>query len=65
MPEKSLNEIARDARGRLLVVDYVNEICDMRLQSAHPDGVPDAVVARIANRIAAYAGGAAGLEQPF
>ena len=37
----------------------------MRLQSAHPDGVPDAVVARIANRIAAYAGGAAGLEQPF
>ena len=58
-------EIARDARGRLLVVDYVNEICDMRLQSAHPDGVPDAVVARIANRIAAYAGGAAGLEQPF
>lgn len=57
-------EIARDVRGRLLVVDYVNEICDMRLQSSHPDGVPDAVVARIANRIAAHAGGAAGLEQP-
>ena len=53
-------EVVRDVRGRLLVVDYVNEICDMRLQSAHPDGVPDAVVARIANRIAAYAGGAAG-----
>ncbi|MCX6571295.1 MAG: hypothetical protein NT006_07765 [Candidatus Aminicenantes bacterium] len=57
-------EIARDARGRLLVVDYVNEICDMRLQSSHPDGVPDAVVARIANRIAAHAGGAAGRKQP-
>jgi hypothetical protein len=52
-------EIVRDVRGRLLVVDYVNEICDMRLQSAHPDGVPDAVVARIAGRIAAYAAGAA------
>jgi hypothetical protein len=57
-------EIARDFRGRLLVVDYVNEICDMRLQSSHPDGVPDVVVARIANRIAAYAGGTAGREQP-
>ena len=52
-------EIVRDIHGRLLVVDYVNEICDMRLQSAHPDGVPDAVVARIAGRIAAYAAGAA------
>jgi hypothetical protein len=52
-------EIVRDVHGRLLVVDYVNEICDMRLQSAHPDGVPDAVVARIAGRIAAYAAGAA------
>lgn len=48
-------EIVRDVGGRLLVVDYVNEVCDMRLQSAHPDGVPDAVVARIAGRIAAYA----------
>jgi hypothetical protein len=50
-------EIARDVRGRLLVVDYVNDICDMRLRSAHPDGVPDAVVERIADRIAAHAGG--------
>jgi hypothetical protein len=57
-------EVARDARGRLFAVDYVNEICDMRLQSLHPDGVPDAVVARIANRIAAHAGGAEGQEQP-
>ena len=57
-------EVARDVRGRLLVVDYVNEICDMRLQSLHPDGVPDVVVARIANRIAAHAGGAAGRERP-
>lgn len=52
-------EIVRDVQGRLLVVDYVNEICDMRLRSAHPDGVPDAVVERIARRIAAHAAGAA------
>lgn len=49
-------EIARDIRGRLVVVDYVNEICDMRLRSAHPDGVPDAIVSRIADCIAAHAG---------
>jgi hypothetical protein len=52
-------EVAKDAAGRLLVVDYVNEICDMRLRSAHADGVPDTVVARIADRIAAHAAGAA------
>jgi len=48
-------EIVRDARGRLVAVDYVNETCDMRLQSIHADGVPDAIVLRIAARIAAYA----------
>jgi len=52
-------EVARDVRRRLVVVDYVNEICDMRLRSAHPDGVPDAVVERIADRIAAHAAEAA------
>jgi len=52
-------EIARAAGGRIVVVDYVNEICDMRLRSVHPDGVPDAVVGRIADRIAAHAGAAA------
>jgi len=57
-------ELARDDRGRLVVVDYVNEICDMRLRSAHPDGVPDAVVSRIADRIAAHAGGAAAAQPP-
>ncbi|HOW86620.1 MAG TPA: hypothetical protein P5119_12220 [Candidatus Aminicenantes bacterium] len=52
-------EAARDVRGRLVVVDYVNEICDMRLRSAHADGVPDAIVGRIADRIAAHAAEAA------
>lgn len=57
-------EVAMDVRGRFVVVDYVNEICDMRLRSVHADGVPDAIVARIADRIAAYAGGAAEPERP-
>lgn len=57
-------ELARDVRGRLVAVDYVNEICDMRLRSAHADGVPDAVVERIADRIAAHAAEvAAGREE--
>jgi glutathione synthase/RimK-type ligase-like ATP-grasp enzyme len=47
-------EIVRDVRGRFVAVDYVNEICDMRLRSRHPDGVPDAVVRKIASRIASY-----------
>jgi hypothetical protein len=57
-------EVALDVRGRFIVVDYVNEICDMRLRSAHADGVPDAVVQRIADRIAAYAVGTLPLERP-
>ncbi|MCK7476224.1 MAG: hypothetical protein M0C28_00495 [Candidatus Moduliflexus flocculans] len=56
-------EVARDVHGRLVVVDYVNEICDMRLRSVHPDGVPDAIVVRIADRIAAHAGRAAALAE--
>ncbi len=47
-------EIVRDVRGRLVSVDYVNENCDMRLRSKHRDGVPDALVGKIAARIAAY-----------
>ncbi|HMK39250.1 MAG TPA: hypothetical protein VK569_07920 [Bacteroidota bacterium] len=40
-------EIARTSDGRFLAVDYVNEICDMRLQSRHPDGVPNRLVLAI------------------
>jgi hypothetical protein len=50
-------EIVRDVHGRFVAVDYVNETCDMRLQSKHADGVPDAVVLKIASRIASYAAG--------
>lgn len=47
-------EIVRDETGRSIVVDYVNESCDMRLQSVHADGVPDALVAAVASRIASF-----------
>ena len=46
------SEIARTAEGRYVVVDYVNEVCDMRLQSLHADGVPDPIVHRIERRLA-------------
>jgi hypothetical protein len=45
-------EIAITAGRRFVAVDYVNEICDMRLQSFHPDGVPDRVVTKICEIIA-------------
>lgn len=45
------SEIVRDSRGRFVVVDYVNEICDMRLQSKHYDGVPDRIVENIAQSL--------------
>jgi hypothetical protein len=41
------SEITLNASGQFVVIDYVNEVCDMRLQSSHPDGVPDEVVHRI------------------
>lgn len=47
-------EIALTGAARFVTVDYVNEICDMRLQSKHADGVPDAVVDQICRKIAKY-----------
>jgi hypothetical protein len=47
-------EIVRDEMGRSIVIDYVNESCDMRLQSGHADGVPDALVAAAASRVASF-----------
>jgi hypothetical protein len=40
-------EIALTVDGRFVVVDYVNDICDMRLQSQNHDGVPDRLVDEI------------------
>jgi hypothetical protein len=41
------SEIALTEERKFVVVDYVNEICDMRLQSIFTDGVPDSVVEQI------------------
>ena len=48
-------EIALAESGRFTPVDYVNEICDMRVQSIHADGVPDGAVRMICARLAAFA----------
>lgn len=47
-------EIAYTADGEFVVVDYVNETCDMRLQSKHRDGVPDVIVGEISRKIARF-----------
>lgn len=44
-------ELAFTADGGCIAVDYVNELCDMRLQSEIPDGVPDIIVQRIIARM--------------
>ncbi|HUI31132.1 MAG TPA: hypothetical protein VLX91_13050 [Candidatus Acidoferrales bacterium] len=44
-------EIALSTSGQFIVIDYVNEMCDMRVKSNHFDGVPDAVVEAIAKQI--------------
>lgn len=48
------SEIALTPSGKFVVVDYVNEICDMRLQSLHADGVPDQVVTKICDSFAEF-----------
>lgn len=47
-------EMAVTVDGKFVVVDYVNDICDMRLQSRHPDGVPDIVVNEVCRRLARH-----------
>jgi hypothetical protein len=53
-------EVAMDEDDRLVAVDFVNEMPDLRPQSGHPDGVPDGLLDRLAARLAdrAAAGGA-------
>jgi hypothetical protein len=46
------SEIAVTEDSKFVVVDYVNEVCDMRLQSKYENGAPDAVVHRIASLMA-------------
>ena len=47
-------EIAATSDRKFIAVDYVNEICDMRLASLYADGVPDLVVHEICRKIARH-----------
>jgi hypothetical protein len=47
-------EIAMTSEKKFVVVDYVNDICDMRLQLKHGDGVPDVVVNKVCKQIARH-----------
>ncbi len=47
-------EIAIVDKETFVIVDYVNDQCDMRLKSKHFDGVPDDVVEEVAHCIASY-----------
>ncbi len=47
-------EIALTEKDELLVIDFVNEMCDMRLQSRHADGVPDQLVLHMTDRLLSY-----------
>ncbi len=40
--------------GKFVVIDYVNEMCDMRLKSKAVDGVPDEIVEAIGERFAEF-----------
>ena len=39
---------------RIVAVDYVNEMCDMRFQSSHQDGVPNEIVSGIVDSIVRF-----------
>lgn len=54
-------EIALSRTGDFVIVDYVNDPLDLRLQSETPDGVPDEVIVQIVRRIARHAGEPRGL----
>ncbi len=44
-------EIALTKDHKFFLIDYVNDQCDMRLKSLHPDGVPDIIVKEFIDRM--------------
>ncbi len=44
-------EVALNAKDKFVVIDYVNDQCDMRLKSLHPDGVPDETILKVINNL--------------
>ncbi|MBN2355705.1 hypothetical protein JXO59_06300 [candidate division KSB1 bacterium] len=51
------SEFALDQSNQLQVIDFVNEMCDMRMRSRHMDGVPDDIVFKIIRDISAFCKG--------
>jgi hypothetical protein len=47
-------EIVFTDKKKFVVIDYVNDQCDMRIKSKHIDGVPDSVVMDIINNLKNY-----------
>lgn len=47
-------EIVLSTDGQFIAIDYVNDQCDMRLQSRHFDGAPDLVAAQIIEALRKY-----------
>ena len=45
-------EIALTAENIFIVVDYVNDQLDLRLQSKHTDGIPDRIIRSVTDRLA-------------
>lgn len=45
-------EIVLNTEGKFIVIDYVNDQCDMRLKSRHADGVPDEIIEQIISQLA-------------
>lgn len=48
------SEIAITESNKFVIVDYVNEVCDMRLQSKYFNGAPDNIVHKIEQLIAEH-----------
>lgn len=44
-------EIAVTSKNKFVVIDYVNDQCDMRIKSLHPDGVPDEIIIKVINNL--------------
>ncbi len=44
-------EIVYTKDDKFVIIDYVNDQCDMRLSSKHLDGVPDIIVKQIINKL--------------
>ena len=44
-------ELTITGENNIYAIDYINEICDMRIQSKYIDGIPDEIVKNIAEKI--------------